>query len=429
MLPFRRIYLLAAVIAWTFTAHADVVIDWNSTALQAIKVDKTPPPKASRALAILHVAIYDSVNGQTRTHEPYLVAGRAPRIASAEAAVSAAGRKVLVALYPAQQAAFDAAYATAIALIPDGPGKQAGIAWGENVARKILAARANDGADATVPYVVGTDPGDWQPTPPLFAPALLPQWPFVKPFAMTSGAQFQPPPPPSLTSAMYAYDFSVVKELGELNSSKRTADQTAIARFWADGAGTVTPPGHWNVIARQVALQRATTLAQNARLFALLNIAEADAAICAWDAKYADNFWRPITAIRAAGTDGNPATDPDPAWAPLLTTPPFPEYVSGHSTFSGAAATVLADFFGSDLIPFSTTSEDLAGVTRSFASFWEAAEEAGLSRILGGIHFQSGNHLGLQSGARLGAYVTANFLKERHGHGPSDHRWTPWPED
>jgi membrane-associated phospholipid phosphatase len=209
---------------------------------------------------------------------------------------------------------------------------------------------------------------------------------------------------------MYAFDFNLTKEVGDLNSATRTAEQTTIARFWADGAGTVTPPGHWNVIARELAISRGLSPAENARLFALLNIAEADAAICAWDAKYADNFWRPVTAIRAADTDGNPATDPNPAWTPLLATPPFPECTSGHSTFSGAAATVLARFFGSDAIPFVTTSEDLPGVTRSFSSFWEAAQEAGISRIYGGIHFMTANHLGLSSGARIGSYVMDNFL-------------------
>ena len=418
--------LLTILVACAFTARADVVTDWNSIALQAIKTDKTPPPKSSRALAILHVSIYDSVNGLTRTHEPYLVSGRVPRTASAEAAVAAASRAVLLKIFPAQQAAFDTAYTAAIAAIPDGSAKTAGIAWGEQVAAKVLAARATDGSDATVAYTPGTNPGDWQPTPPAFAAALLPQWGKVKPFAMRSGSQFRPPPAPKLDSAVYAFDFNLTKELGSVNSTKRTADQTAIALFWADGGGTVTPPGHWNVIARQIGTARGNTLAQNARLFALLNIALADAAICCWDVKYVDDFWRPITAIRAAGTDGNPATDADSAWTPLLTTPPFPEYTSGHSTFSAASAIVLSAFFESDSIPFSTTSEDLPGVTRSFGSFWEAAAEAALSRMFGGIHFTSGNQQGLQAGARLGAYVTENFLRERRGRSPWRHFGGPW---
>ena len=413
---------LAAILAISLlpvlTAQADVVTDWNASALQAIKTDKTPPPKASRALAILHVAIYDAVGATTKSHDPYLVTWRAPRVLSVNATVAAAARTVLVQLYPAQAATFDTEYTTALAALPGSAGRQAGIAWGEYVARRVLAHRANDGASAVVTYTPGTESGDWQPTPPALAAALLPQWPNVRPFAMNSGHQFRPPPPPRLATALYAFDFNLVKDLGSRTSTARTADQTAIATFWADGSGTVTPPGHWNVIARDVATVRGNTVAQNARLFALLNVALADAAICAWDCKYADNLWRPITAIRAADTDGNSATSADLAWTPLLATPPFPEYISGHSTFSGAAATVLASFFGADDIPFTTTSEDLPGVTRSFNSFWEAAAEAGLSRVFGGIHFMSGNQQGLQSGARLGAFITEHVFGECVGRPP-----------
>jgi membrane-associated phospholipid phosphatase len=410
----KQIYtLLVTVVVSAFAAHADIVTDWNETALLAIKTDKTPPPTASRALAILHTAIYDAVNVITRTHEPYLVTGEPRGEASVEAAASAAAHLVLVQLYPAQQATFDAAYNNALAAMGDEPKQRAGIAWGELVAKTILADRANDGSAEVVTYIPGNRPGDWQPTFPAFASALLPQWPGVRPFAMNSGSQFRPPFPPSLTSAVYAFDFNLTKQLGSKDSRSRTAEQTAIALFWADGAGTVTPPGHWNVIARDVASQRGNTIEQNARLFALLNIAEADAAIIAWDCKYAYNSWRPITAIHAAELDGNSATDPDLAWTSLLVNPPFPEYISGHSTFSAAAATVLKAFFGADNIPFMATSEGLPGTSRRFNSFWEAAAEAGISRIFGGIHFMSANQQGLLCGTRLGAYVMDNFLEER----------------
>jgi hypothetical protein len=419
---FPTFRVIAAITAFGFfpslAARADVITDWNAIALQAIRTDKTPPPKASRALAMLHVAIYDTVGATTKTHDPYLVSWRAPRVVSVNAAVAAAARAVLAHLYPVQSATFDTAYTNAIAALPGSTGRQAGITWGEYVAKRVLAHRANDGATAVVTYTPGADPGDWQPTPPALAAALLPQWPNVRPFVMTSGHQFRPPPPPQLNTALYAFDFNLVKDLGSSISTTRTAEQTAVATFWADGSGTVTPPGHWNVIARDVATAQGNTVAQNARLFALLNVALADAAICAWDCKYADNLWRPITAIRAADTDGNSATSADPTWTPLLATPPFPEYVSGHSTFSGAAATVLASFFGADDIAFTTTSEDLPGVARSFNSFWEAAAEAGLSRVFGGIHFMSGNQQGLQSGARLGAFVTEHAFGECVGRPP-----------
>jgi hypothetical protein len=232
---------------------------------------------------------------------------------------------------------------------------------------------------------------------------------------MTSGGQFRPLSPPGLDSDRWASDYNLTKELGSATSMIRTMEQTAIARFWADGAGTVTPPGHWNVIAQDIAEQQGTTLEENARLFALLNIAEADAGIVSWDCKYQFEFWRPITAIVNGDLDPRADTEEDPEWTPLLVTPPFPEYTSGHSTFSSAAAAVLAGFFGSDDVAFTTESEDLPGVVRSFTSFSGAANEAGMSRIYGGIHFPSANEAGLSSGAALGAYVSANFFRDRPG--------------
>jgi len=406
---------LFALGALSSLAQADMVTDWNSVALNAIKVDNTSPPKASRALAILHVSIYDACNGIGQNYQPYYVRGKPAGVASKEAAIAAAAHKVLVHLYPAQESAFDAAYAGSVAGIAGGPGKSVGISWGESVADAIIQLRDNDGSSNVAAYTPGSGPGIWVPTPPALAPALLPNWPSVIPFAMNSGSQFRPPPPPKLDSAQWVSDFNLTKEIGRSDSATRTAEQTAIARFWADGGGTVTPPGHWNVIARDVANQHGNTLEQNARLFALLNIAEADACIIAWDCKFTFNFWRPITAIRNADTDGNPDTASDSTWTPLLVTPNFPEYISGHSTFSGAAAAVLAVFFGSDRIPFSTTSEDLPGVSRSYNSFSEAAEEAGISRIYGGIHFLSANLSGLSSGAELGGYVSENFLRPKPG--------------
>ncbi len=410
--------IMLAVLGASLSARADVVTDWNQQGLLAIKASGTPPPRASRNLAILHTAIYDAVNGINNKHTPYLVTGKAPGGTSEEAAAAAAGHKVLVALYPARAVDLGTAYATSLAAIKKGKAKDKGVVWGEYVAAQILASRANDGSTNVVPYTPGTDPGDWTNTPPAFANALLPQWPNVTPFCMTSGSQFRPPAPPAMDTAQWATEFNITKAYGSIGSVTRTAEQTDIARFWADGGGTVTPPGHWNVIAQDISAQEGLKLAENARLFALLNIATADAAICSWDAKYAYDFWRPITAIRNADLDGNAATEADPTWTPLLVTPPFPEYTSGHSTFSGAAATVLADYFGTDEIAFTTTSEDLPGVSRSFPSFSSAADEAGLSRIYGGIHFMSANFQGLHSGGNIGQHVMDNFLKKRHGKWP-----------
>lgn len=392
---------------------ADIVLQWNNVLLDAIRAEQTAPPPASRNLAVMHVAIFDAVNSIDREFTPYLVKKVGPKGASVEAAAAEAAHDTLVALYPDRKATFDAALQDSLAAIPDGPAERKGIAVGRSVAQKVLQARRHDGANAVVPYTPGTDPGDWQPTPPGFAASQFPQWPGVKPFAMTSAEQFRPELPPDLTSAEYAAAFNEVKDLGGdgvTTPTSRTPEQTLIAKFWADGAGTETPPGHWNTIAQDVFQARGQSVVQDARLFALLNIALADAAIDAWDCKYEFNYWRPVTAIRAADTDGNPDTAPDATWTPLLGTPAFPSYMSGHSTFSAAGAAVLADFFGTDAVTFTTSSDAVPGTTRTFTSFSAAAAEAGQSRIYGGIHYQFDNQAGLESGHALGEYVAGNFL-------------------
>ena len=391
---------LASVIG--IPARGDVVTDWNNAALDAIRADRTAPPIASRSLAIVHVAIYDAVNGIARTHEPYLVPSAVPASASREAAASAAAHQTLVSLFPNHTSAFDALHAAILAGIPNRPQKTHGITWGEFVASQILAARANDGSNAIVQPPGGSGPGVWIPTPPAFLPYLLPQWGFVVPFAMTSSSQFRPPGPPSLDSQQYAADYEEVKQLGAAMGSTRTADQTEIALFWADGAGTETPPGHWNSIAQIIAAARGTTLEENARLFALLNIAMGDAAICSWDAKYTYHFWRPVTAIAFA--------EPQLNWMSFIVTPPFPDYTSGHSTVSAAAATVLPLFFGTEDLPFTTGSDSLPGVYRSFSTCQDAADEAALSRIYGGIHFRSASEDGLQAGSSIGEWTVTHYL-------------------
>ena len=389
-------------------ARGDVVTEWNNAALDAIRADRTAPPIASRSLASAHVAIYDAVNGIARTHEPYLVPSAVPASASRVAAASAAAHQTFVSLFPSHTSTFDALHAAILAGIPNGPQKTNGIMWGEFVASQILAARANDGSNAIVQPPGGSGPGVWIPTPPAFLPYLLPQWGFVMPFGMGAPSQFRPPGPPTLDSQQYAADYEEVKELGAAVGSTRTEEQTEIALFWADGGGTETPPGHWNSIAQIIAAAQDNTLEQNARLFALLNIAMADAAICAWDAKYTFHFWRPVTAIAFA--------EPELNWMSFIVTPPFPDYTSGHSTFSAAAATVLPLFYGTEDLPFTTGSDSLPGVYRSFATCLDAAEEAAVSRIYGGIHFRSASSDGLQAGISIGEWTVANYLQPKHNH-------------
>ena len=388
---------------------SDVVLDWNAILLNAIHTDKTAPPIATRNMAIVQTAVFDALNSLAPSYENYAFTGVAPTGASAEAAVAGAAYRALVNLYPNQQDYFDTALAASLAEIPDGTAEDLGVAFGQSVADAILALRSEDGSTDTITYTPGTDPGDWQPTAPAFASALLPQWGQVTPWALTSGDQFRPDGVPALDSADYATEFNQVKDLGSLTSTTRTADQTEIAQFWADGSGTFTPPGHWNQIAQNIVVTTDNSLLENARLFALLDIGLADAGIAAWDAKYTYNFWRPITAIQNADTDGNADTIADATWTPLLTTPPFPEYVSGHSTFSGAADAILSSLLGSD-VAFSTNSLGTPGVYRDFDSFTEAANEAGISRIYGGIHFNSANVEGLELGRNVGDFVLDNLL-------------------
>lgn len=398
------------------SSPADVVTRWNTVAIDAIRAARTPPPQAARALAILHVAMYDAVNGITRSHESFFVRHGSPASASVEAAAAAAGHATLVALFPDREPLVDQSYADALGSMQNGPHTRKGIEWGEHVARQILVWRANDNSDGVVPPPPVDRAGDWMPTPPAFAPYLLPQWGFVVPFGLPNSSFVRPPGPPSLDSERWAADFNEIKVLGAAVGSLRTPEQDHIALFWADGAGTETPPGHWNSIAAQVAADRHTTMEENARLFALLNMALADAAICAWDAKYTFHFWRPVTAIRDADTDGNPLTSPDPTWNSFIATPPFPDYVSGHSTFSGAAAAVLAAFFGTDDMRFLARSDAFPGEVRQFGSFSAAAQEAALSRLYGGIHFRSANEDGLVAGTRIGSWITDHYLQPI-GHG------------
>jgi hypothetical protein len=368
---------------------------------------------------MVHGAVFDAVNGIEGGYAPYLVTRRAPIWASEDAAAAVAAHDVLVGLLPAQQATLDAALVSSLAAVADGPAETAGVAYGKLVAGRMLAERADDGSTDVVTYVPGTEPDDWQPTPPAFAPAAIPQWATVEPFGISSPDQFRADPPPSLDSPEFTQAFNEMKAIGASIGSTRTDEQTDIARFWAGPSGTVQPPGHWNSIARDVADAQDNSLAQNARMFALLNIGMADALITAWDTKFHYSFVRPVTAIQNAANDGNPDTIADPAWSPLLTTPGHPSYMAAHSALSATAATVLAEFFGNDAIAFTSSAEVTVGgtvITRSFDGFWDAAEEAGASRIYGGIHWSFDNEAGLEAGHSVGEFVADNLLRPRGAH-------------
>jgi hypothetical protein len=379
---------------------ANPVLRWNDAVLAAIRVEKTPPPVAARNLALVHGAAYDAVALATNEYRPLRTLLRAPAGADPAAAATIAAHRVLVDLYPRRACDLDPILDDTLARIPEGAPRTRGIELGQAVAEQLLRWRSGDEkAAAQHTYKPGVGPGRWRSTPPEYAAPLLPGWANVKLFAVADASRFRPPGPPALDSEAYAKSLKLVRTLGSATSTERTKEQTEIAFFWEDGAGTVTPPGHWNRIARTLAVEKKLNLTETARLFGLVNVAMADASVVCWDSKYRFDLWRPVTVLREV----------DPEWAPLLPTPPFPAYTSGHSSFSGAGAMALAAFFGTDRVRFSSTSDALPGVTRSYESFSAAAEEAGMSRIYGGIHWMFDNTDGLACGREVAKHVA-----ERH---------------
>lgn len=388
------------------------VIEWNRALLQIVRTPGAQPPTihSTRSFAILHIAIFEAVNSIDRSFKPYAVRlAHVSRRASTQAAADQAAHDVLVALYPSFASTLDSQLQQDLNQIPSGQDKNDGIQVGEASAAAILALRSGDGSAVVLPpFVPKPQPGDYQLTPPNFAPADFIQWPQVKPFALTHANQFRPGPPPQLTNDEYTRSFDEVMSLGFINSTTRTADQTQIGQFWN---GNIQD--FWNEISQTAALQHHLDLAHTAHLFALLNIALADTAIAFFEAKYTYDLWRPVTAIRMADIDGNPATQADPAWLPLSTkTAPDPSYPGAHSSISAAAAEVLRLYFH-DRITLDVTSEALAGVTRHFTSFSEAAEEAGLSRIYAGQHFRFDHIAGKQLGRQVAVFVVFITLHPR----------------
>jgi hypothetical protein len=368
-------------------SHGSEIVKWNEILLEEIAKNSVAPPRASRLMAMVHVAQFEAVNAISRSFEPYLFSehlsyekGAVSSIAAAQAA-----HDILFAVFPADAPVFMDALDESISGFQEDT-VQKSKRLGSKAAASVLSVRGGDVSNSDLVYEITSEVevGDWRPTAPAFASALLPDWGNVKTWVLEFGSQFRPSAPPAVGSAAYIANVEEVRSLGDVNSVTRTAEQAEIALVWAAGSGTVTPPGQWFQIASQLVETKNVKFEEQARLFALLGISVADAGIAAWDCKYAYNFWRPITAIQE-GSDG---VDGDPTWTPLLTTPPFSAYVSGHSTFSGAGATVLSDYFGSDSHSFSVTSD---GLTRSFSSLWTAAAEAGQSRIYGGIHYQFDN--------------------------------------
>jgi hypothetical protein len=383
------------------------VVHWNSVADQAFTPSQGTNPMAhSRIFSILHASIHDALNAIDRRYESYTPGLPAAKNANADAAVAAAAREVLVRLLPDQAALVETAYGRALAGIRDGAAKTAGIATGQAAAWATLDRRRDDGAaGAGIPYVPGTAPGEYQFTPP-FDFSAQPGWGRVKPFIIDV-EDHELEGPQALTSKAYARDFADIKEIGHFASTTRSAEQTEIATFWYEDSTL-----GWNRIANTVMRQRGIDAWESARAFALVHFAMADGFIAGFDEKYKHRFWRPETAIRAAATDGNPQTEPDLAWKPLLITPPVPDYPSTHTVLGWAAAEVLIELFG-DRERYALTSLTLPGVTRQYRGFSKPAEENGLSRLYAGIHFRHAVRDGRRQGRSIGQAVAEALPRVR----------------
>ena len=419
--------VVGPAVALAAAAPTDEIANWNQMLFRAGLVGGSTPLVITRVAAIVQAAVFDAVNGIDPRYAPVHVPPAAPAGASQEAAAVQAAYVALLQLYPTQKSVLDARLAVSLASIGTRESSAAiasGIAWGQTVANAILTWRSTDGfTPAPPPFLGGTGVGEWRPTPPAFAPGAGPQFAYMTPWVISAPGQFRPAGPPELTSARYAADFNETKIMGSMSSATRTPDQTIFAWFWASSTASYL----WNNVALSL-IDRArdssgddgrrgqhhTSTLENARLLALLNLAIADAAIGCWEAKYTYVFWRPVTAIPLADTDGNPATTADPTWVPLFATPAHPEYPSGHSCVSGAAGVVLAHYFG-ERTRFGVTSDVMPGVVRSFDSFSKALDEVKNARIFAGIHFRSATNDGQTLGASVAGYVLDNALQPLAG--------------
>ncbi len=406
--------IACAFLSWPGLVAADAVTDWNEVAAASVAAGR-PGPIGQVDLALVQAAVHDAVQALDRRYEPYYaeVPGAG---GSRTAAVAAVTHDLLVAFYPSQAATLDPAYFTYLA--DKGLTGNPGLAVGQAVAAAYVSLRRLNPNPLPAPFTGGTGIGEWRPTPPALAAMATPWLGAFDPFTMTGPARFRAPLPPSLTSARYTADYNEVKKLGALTSTDRTAAQTDVAYFWTDNFAV-----QWNRALRAIASQHIHKTGDTARLFALANLATADALITSWDSKKYFNFWRPLTAIREGDNDGNPNTVGDPAWQSLISNPPYPDYTSGANNVTGAMTGTLAYFFNRDKMTFDVTSNaaNVVQKTRTYNRFSEAAQEVVDARVLLGIHFRFADTEARTQGRRVAKYAFNHYLLPVHGN-KNDHK-------
>ena len=390
-------------------ADPQVISDWNAVAYDTIIVDAGKQnAEAFMWFGFAQAAVYNAVVGITRQYELYNWNSRGPRGASPQAAAAVAAHDVLLEYFPASQGRLDTALAASLAEVPDGPPKDQGIRYGERAADRLIDLREDDGRNAPITFDLPPAPGVWRPTPPALAPFFDPWMAQVEPLLLDSPSQFRPGRPPALTSATYTEDFNEVKDLGSSTSTVRTPEQTATARFMALASFQLVSSSMQDLAARYQ-----LDISDSARLFAGVDMSAADGLIASWDAKLEFGFWRPITAIQLADTDGNPETDPDPQWASLLPTPPYPDYTSGLTTIMGAATRALTGVhdLGGDRIDLNIT---VMGVTRHYETASQLQQEAIDARVWSGIHFRTADVVGNEAGTQVGDWALDNYFQPTH---------------
>jgi len=395
----------------------NVIIQWNEILERVVPAGGLSPP---RHYAMLHIAMFDAINSIERTYEPYRLSVRAPFGASAELAAAQAARDVLAAQFPTSEATFDTALQASVARTPAGQ-VRGSLQIGKAVAAAILAWRANDGWNTTAePYVLPELPGMYQPTPPAYAAPAFRQFANTQPFALLTSTQYLPEAPPPVTSERYAQDFEEAKQIGAATSATRTAEQTQLAKLFANVTSSTVHWALWNHVARDVVRDQRLSLIDTARAFALLNVAIHDGVQTSHTSKFIYGGWRPITAVQRANDDLNPLTVGDPTWLPLLTTPPYPSHAGNMACVGASAARMLGLIFDANEIAFTATWVGTSGqpnVSRKYASFTQLAQDQADSRIFGGIHFRFESVASQKACPKVAEYIFANVMTQRRrGH-------------